>query len=84
MVARDHGLDCLADVRKENLQLLRTMHAVGLKWAEKFLHDDSTLVFRLGYHSVCMLLCLVFFFYYICFLLKLCLDPVAKELVRFL
>lgn len=51
VVARDHGLDCLADVRKENLELLRTMHAVGLKWAEKFLHDDSTLVFRLGYHS---------------------------------
>lgn len=58
MVARYEGLDCLADVHKEHLQLLRTMHAVGLKWAEKFLHDDSSLVFRLGYHSVCMILCL--------------------------
>lgn len=58
MVARYEGLDCLADVRKEHLQLLRTMHALGLKWAEKFLHDDSSLVFRLGYHSVCMILCL--------------------------
>ncbi|XP_008243317.1 PREDICTED: transcription factor bHLH140 [Prunus mume] len=51
VVARYEGLDCLADVRKEHLQLLRTMHAVGLKWAEKLLHDDSSLVFRLGYHS---------------------------------
>ncbi|PRQ42887.1 putative adenylylsulfatase [Rosa chinensis] len=51
VVARHPGLDRLADVCKEHIQLLRTMHAVGLKWAEKFLHDDSTLVFRLGYHS---------------------------------
>ncbi|XP_004302540.1 PREDICTED: transcription factor bHLH140 [Fragaria vesca subsp. vesca] len=51
VVARHPGLDRLADVCKEHIQLLRTMHAVGLKWAEKFLQDDSTLVFRLGYHS---------------------------------
>lgn len=52
VLARHEGLDCLADVHQEQLQLLMTMHAVGLKWAEKFLHDDSSMVFRLGYHSV--------------------------------
>lgn len=52
VLARHEGLDCLADVHQEHLQLLMTMHAVGLKWAEKFLHEDSSMVFRLGYHSV--------------------------------
>lgn len=51
VLARYEGLDRLADVRKENLQLLRTMHDVGLKWAEKYLSEDKTLIFRLGYHS---------------------------------
>ncbi|KAL6337602.1 hypothetical protein AAG906_037195 [Vitis piasezkii] len=51
VLARSEGLDCLADVGGEHLQLLRTMHAVGLKWAEKFLCEDELLVFRLGYHS---------------------------------
>ncbi|XP_052173221.1 transcription factor bHLH140 isoform X2 [Diospyros lotus] len=51
VLARCNGLDQLADVRKEHLELLRTMHAVGLKWAEKYLSEDKTLVFRLGYHS---------------------------------
>ncbi|KAF3448120.1 hypothetical protein FNV43_RR08831 [Rhamnella rubrinervis] len=51
VLSRHEGLDCLADVRKVHLQLLRTMHAIGLKWAEKFLHEDASLVFRLGYHS---------------------------------
>ncbi|EXB52391.1 hypothetical protein L484_012036 [Morus notabilis] len=52
VVARHEGLDCLADVRKEHLKLLRTMHAVGLNWAEKFLSEDASLILRLGYHSV--------------------------------
>lgn len=52
MLARSEGLDCLMDVREEHIQLLRTMHAIGLKWAEKFLHDDPSLAFRLGYHLV--------------------------------
>lgn len=51
-MARYDGLDCLADVCKEHLQILKTMHAVGLKWAKKFLNEDASLVFRLGYHSV--------------------------------
>lgn len=51
VLARSEGLDCLADVGGEHLQLLRTMHAVGLKWAEKFLCEDELLVFRIGYHS---------------------------------
>ncbi|XP_058075067.1 transcription factor bHLH140 isoform X2 [Magnolia sinica] len=51
VLARRNGLDRLADVQKEHLQLLRTMHSVGLKWAEKFLVDDASLIFRLGYHS---------------------------------
>ncbi|KAK9290391.1 hypothetical protein L1049_008560 [Liquidambar formosana] len=51
VLARPEGLDHLADVRKEHLQLIKTMHAMGLKWAEKFLCEDASLVFRLGYHS---------------------------------
>ncbi|XP_059668025.1 transcription factor bHLH140 isoform X2 [Cornus florida] len=53
VLARSEGLDSLANVCKEDLQLLRTMHAVGLKWAEKFFCEDESLVFRFGYHSVC-------------------------------
>ncbi|PSS32699.1 Transcription factor bHLH140 like [Actinidia chinensis var. chinensis] len=51
VVARFEGLDRLADASKDHLELLRAMHAVGLKWAEKCLIEDKTLVFRLGYHS---------------------------------
>ncbi|WOG88227.1 hypothetical protein DCAR_0207461 [Daucus carota subsp. sativus] len=51
VVARAAGLDQLADVRPEHLHLLRSMHNVGLKWAEKFLTENESLVFRLGYHS---------------------------------
>lgn len=52
MLSRLPGLDGLADVRKEHLPLLKTMHSAGLKWAEKFLHEDASSTFRLGYHSV--------------------------------
>lgn len=55
VLARYEGLDCLADVRKEHLYLLRMMHDVGLRLAEKFLQEDASLIFRLGYHSVCKL-----------------------------
>ncbi|XP_010253810.1 PREDICTED: transcription factor bHLH140 isoform X2 [Nelumbo nucifera] len=51
VLARLDGLDRLADVQKEHLSLLRTMHSVGIKWAKKFLSDDASLIFRLGYHS---------------------------------
>ncbi|KAK7390348.1 hypothetical protein VNO78_25653 [Psophocarpus tetragonolobus] len=51
VLARIEGLDCLADVRKEHLLLLNKMHDVGLKWAKKFLNENASLVFRLGYHS---------------------------------
>ncbi|XP_008442389.2 transcription factor bHLH140 [Cucumis melo] len=51
VVARHEGLDQLADVCTEHLPLLRTMHAMGLKWIHKFFHEDAPLVFRLGYHS---------------------------------
>ncbi|AES59709.2 putative adenylylsulfatase [Medicago truncatula] len=52
VLARSGGLDCLSDVQNEHLSVLKRMHAVGLKWAEKFLSENSSLVFRLGYHSV--------------------------------
>ncbi|OIW01556.1 hypothetical protein TanjilG_10838 [Lupinus angustifolius] len=52
VLARTRGLDCLADAQNEHLQLLKNMHDVGLKWVEKFLHENASLVFRLGYHSV--------------------------------
>ncbi|GAB4857357.1 hypothetical protein Ancab_015265 [Ancistrocladus abbreviatus] len=51
VLARLEGLDCLADVCQEHLHLLKIMHEAGMKWAEKFLQDDSSLIFRLGYHS---------------------------------
>lgn len=53
VVSRLEGLDCLADARKEHLALLKKMHSTGLKWAEEFINEDSSLIFRLGYHSVC-------------------------------
>ncbi|KAJ6755701.1 APRATAXIN [Salix purpurea] len=55
VLARHEGLDGLVDVHQEHLQLLMTMHAVGLKWAEKLLHEDSSMVFRLGYHLITQL-----------------------------
>ncbi|MCL7026540.1 hypothetical protein MKW94_014170 [Papaver nudicaule] len=51
VVLRKDGLDRLADVRKEHLPLLKIAHAVGVKWAMKFIFDEPSLVFRLGYHS---------------------------------
>ncbi|KAK8359859.1 hypothetical protein V6Z12_A04G123900 [Gossypium hirsutum] len=52
VLARIKGLDTLADARKEHLPLLMTMHEVGLRWVDKFVGEDASLVFRLGYHSV--------------------------------
>uniref|UniRef100_A0A0D9VSX0 Macro domain-containing protein n=1 Tax=Leersia perrieri TaxID=77586 RepID=A0A0D9VSX0_9ORYZ len=44
VVSRQDGLDSLADVKKEHLPLLRRMHSAGVKWAQKFLEEDSSLV----------------------------------------
>lgn len=52
VLARLDGLDRLADLHLGHLQLLKTMHEVGIKWVEKFLEDDDSLIFRLGFHSV--------------------------------
>lgn len=52
VLARVEGLDRLEDVQKEHVTLLKTMHSVGLKWAEKFQSENNSLIFRLGYHSV--------------------------------
>ncbi|KAH0470913.1 hypothetical protein IEQ34_000636 [Dendrobium chrysotoxum] len=52
VTSRLPGLDCLADIGREHLQMLQKMHAAGLKWAEQFSSHDPSLVFRLGYHSV--------------------------------
>ncbi|KAL6574576.1 hypothetical protein OROMI_011861 [Orobanche minor] len=52
VLARADGLDSIADVRTEHVSLLKTMHDVGLKWAEKFIDENKSLLFRLGYHSV--------------------------------
>nr|GEU49869.1 transcription factor bHLH140 [Tanacetum cinerariifolium] len=51
VLARDEGLERLADVGREHLPILRTLHAVGLKWAEAFIKENESLIFRLGYHS---------------------------------
>ncbi|XP_057808168.1 transcription factor bHLH140 isoform X2 [Salvia miltiorrhiza] len=52
VIARLPGLDSIADVRTEHIPLLKEMHAVGLKWAEKFILEDKSQSFRLGYHSI--------------------------------
>ncbi|KAM3229006.1 hypothetical protein ACQJBY_060127 [Aegilops geniculata] len=52
VISRTDGLDSLADVKKAHLPLLRSLHSAGLKWAHKFLEEDASLTFRLGYHSV--------------------------------
>ncbi|XP_011095043.1 transcription factor bHLH140 isoform X1 [Sesamum indicum] len=52
VLARVDGLDSIADICREHVPLLKTMHAVGLKWAVKFLNENKSLSFRLGYHSV--------------------------------
>ncbi|XP_037430719.1 transcription factor bHLH140-like [Triticum dicoccoides] len=52
VISRTDGLDSLADVKKVHLPLLRSLHSAGLKWAHKFLEEDASLTFRLGYHSV--------------------------------
>ncbi|KAK6943166.1 hypothetical protein RJ641_028543 [Dillenia turbinata] len=52
VVARKQGLACLADACEEDEVLLRKMHAKGLEWIQKFLLEDKSLIFRLGYHSV--------------------------------
>ncbi|KAK4483796.1 hypothetical protein RD792_011000 [Penstemon davidsonii] len=53
VLARAKGLDSVADVHIEHISLLKSMHDVGLKWAQKFLNEDKSLsFFRLGYHSV--------------------------------
>ncbi|WOL06874.1 hypothetical protein Cni_G15608 [Canna indica] len=52
VVSRLQGFDCLADVQQEHLSLLKKMHSAGAKWADRFLREDSSLIFRLGYHSV--------------------------------
>ncbi|GMH10211.1 hypothetical protein Nepgr_012052 [Nepenthes gracilis] len=51
VLARMEGLDHLADVHQEHLQLLKIIHETGIRWAENFLQDDASLIFRLGYHS---------------------------------
>ncbi|XP_047974682.1 transcription factor bHLH140 [Salvia hispanica] len=52
VIARCHGLDSLADVSGEDIPLLKEMHDVGLKWAEKLILENKSLEFRLGYHSI--------------------------------
>ncbi|KAL6901901.1 hypothetical protein ACP4OV_004777 [Aristida adscensionis] len=52
VISRIDGLDSLAEVKTEHLAVLRMMHSTGMKWAQKFMEEDTSLVFRLGYHSV--------------------------------
>ncbi|KAL3654899.1 hypothetical protein CASFOL_000685 [Castilleja foliolosa] len=52
VLARADGIDSIADIRGEHISLLKKMHDVGLKWAEKFINENKSLLFRLGYHSV--------------------------------
>ncbi|KAF4379069.1 hypothetical protein F8388_022156 [Cannabis sativa] len=51
VLTRLEGLEQLADAREEHLPLLRKMHYVGLKWTGTLLQEDTSLIFRIGYHS---------------------------------
>lgn len=65
MLARLNGLDRLEDVCQEHLQLLKTMHQVGMNWTERLLLEDDSLIFRLGFHSVCRFP--MFLLYIVCY-----------------
>nr|VDD21478.1 unnamed protein product [Brassica rapa] len=52
VLAREESVDGLEDVGRENIQLLEEMQNVGMKWVQRFQHEDPSLIFRLGYHSV--------------------------------
>ncbi|KAJ1699030.1 hypothetical protein LUZ63_007542 [Rhynchospora breviuscula] len=52
VLSRLNGLDCLEDAKREHLPMLKSMHSAGVKWVKKFLSEDPSLHFRLGYHSV--------------------------------
>ena len=67
VLARHKGLDQLADICKEHLQLLKTMHAVELKWADKLFKEDAWMIVRLGYHSVRIISCSTVPCYYVFF-----------------
>lgn len=82
VIARADGLDSIADVHKEHISLLKTMHAVGLKWAEKLLREDKLQPFRLGYHSVISgLTTLGQYFFSLCLSIKN--DPVFFYFIIF-
>ncbi|KAJ4764212.1 Transcription factor bHLH140 [Rhynchospora pubera] len=52
VLSRLNGLDCLEDAKREHLPILKSMHSAGVKWVKKFLSEDPSPHFRLGYHSV--------------------------------
>lgn len=51
VVSRQDGLDSLEDLQSSHIQLLKRMHMLGETWIQSLLHEDPSLVFRLGYHS---------------------------------
>jgi aprataxin len=52
IIARRDGLDSIEDVGSQHLALLKHMHSLGETWARRYIDEDPTLVFRLGYHWV--------------------------------
>lgn len=52
VLARADGLDSIDNVCEKHIPILKNMHAVGLEWAKKFILENKSLSFRLGYHSV--------------------------------
>ncbi|KAG0560402.1 hypothetical protein KC19_10G178600 [Ceratodon purpureus] len=51
IIARRDGLDSIEDVGSQHLPILKHMHSLGETWARRYIDEDPTLVFRLGYHS---------------------------------
>ncbi|XP_057862427.2 transcription factor bHLH140 [Cryptomeria japonica] len=52
VISRMNGLNSLEDAGKEHLQHLQNIHNLGQEWVAKFLNEDQSMIFRLGYHSV--------------------------------
>ncbi|KAH7429404.1 hypothetical protein KP509_09G046400 [Ceratopteris richardii] len=51
VVSRQEGLDCVKDLNRSHIQLLKNLQALGEEWVQNLLNEDQSLVFRLGYHS---------------------------------
>ncbi|MCO5551935.1 hypothetical protein L7F22_005442 [Adiantum nelumboides] len=55
VVSRLDNLDGIEDLRCSHLSLLHDMHSLGMTFVQSSFQQDDSFVFRMGYHSVCLL-----------------------------